>query len=82
MDERIGEVAAAARDVVTGADTLQGELHEVAGVAQRSTAASEQVSASAQGTSASTTEITSSAVRLQGTADELQGLVSRFRVTA
>ena len=39
-------------------ETLQSDLNEVAGVAERSTAASEQVSAAAQQTTASTSEIT------------------------
>ncbi len=81
MDARIAEVADAARDVGLGAELLRNELHEVAGVAERSSAASEQVSASTQQTSASASEITFSAERLQGTAIELEGLVSRFRLT-
>ena len=81
MNERIGEVADTARDVAAGTETLQGDLNEVAGVAERSTAASEQVSAAAQQTTASATEITGSVERLHGTAEELQRLVSRFRLT-
>ena len=46
MDERISEVSAASSQVASGAKSLQGELSEVAGVAERSTAASQQVSAS------------------------------------
>ncbi|MDA0163667.1 methyl-accepting chemotaxis protein [Solirubrobacter ginsenosidimutans] len=82
MNVRIGEVADTAREVAAGTETLRSDLNEVAGVAERSTAASEQVSAAAQQTTASSTEITSSAARLHGTAEELQGLVSRFRLTA
>ena len=82
MHVRIGEVADTAREVTAGTETLRSDLNEVAGVAERSTAASEQVSAAAQQTTASSTEITSSAERLHGTAEELQGLISRFRLTA
>src|SRR3954470_17347787 len=81
MNERIGEVAETARDVAAGTETLQGDLNEVAGVAERSTAASEQVSAAAQQTTASATEITGWVERRHGTAGELQRLVSRFRLT-
>ena len=82
MHVRIGEVADTARDVAAGSVTLQSDLHEVAGVAERSTAASEQVSAAAQQTTASTSEITVTVGRLHGTAEELERLVSRFRLTA
>ena len=82
MHVRIGEVADTARNVAAGSETLQSDLHEVAGVAERSTAASEQASAAAQQTTASATEITGSVGRLHGTAEELQRLVSRFRLTA
>ena len=79
MDERIAEVADAAREVAAGRRDAAERADEVAGVAERSTAASEQVSASTQQTSASTREIAASAERLQGSAGELQGLVARFR---
>jgi methyl-accepting chemotaxis protein len=81
MHVRIGEVADSARNVAGGSGKLQSDLDEVAGVAERSTAASEQVSAAAQQTTASATEITGSAERLHGTAEELQRLVARFRLT-
>jgi methyl-accepting chemotaxis protein len=81
MHERIGEVADTARDVAGGSVKLQSDLDEVAGVAERSTAASEQVSAAAQQTTASASEISGSVERLHGTAEELQRLVSRFRLT-
>ena len=82
MHVRIGDVADTARDVAAGSVTLQSDLHEVAGVAERSTAASEQVSAAAQQTTASTSEITVTVGRLHGTAEELERLVSRFRLSA
>src|SRR4051794_22980517 len=81
MNAQIGEVADTARDVAAGSVTLRSDLHEVAGVAERSTAASEQVSAAAQQTTASTSEITVTVERLHGTAEELGRLVSRFRLT-
>jgi methyl-accepting chemotaxis protein len=82
MHARIGEVAETSRNIAAGTETLQSDLSEVAGVAERSSAASEQVSAAAQQTTASASEITSSVGQLHGTAEELQGLVSRFRLTA
>ena len=75
-------MSAASSQVATGTKSLQTELSEVAGVAERSTAASQQVSASTEQTSASTREIAASAERLQGSATELQDLVSRFRLVA
>ena len=70
------------RDVAAGPVTLQSDLHEVAGVAERSTAASEQVSAAAQQTTASTQRDhrdRRAPARHRGGAERL---VSRFRLTA
>jgi methyl-accepting chemotaxis protein len=79
---RVQEIAASVRTIAEGAGQMQGEIAEVASVAEASSASSEQVSAAAQQTSASTQEIAASAQALASTAEQLEQLVGRFRLTA
>ena len=58
----------------------QSLIVQVTGVAERSTAASQQVSSSTEQTTASTREIADSAERLQDTAGELNHLIARFKL--
>ena len=79
---RIAEIAAAVEQISAGSARAEGDVGEVATVAEQSSASAEQVSASTQETSASTQEIAASAADLARTADELNALVRRFKVRA
>jgi methyl-accepting chemotaxis protein len=79
---RVQQIAASVRGIADGAERMQGEIAEVASVAEASSASSEQVSAAAQQTSASTQEIAASAQSLASTAEQLERLVGRFRLEA
>ena len=76
----MAEIAAAIEVIETAAERMRGDLGEVAGVAESSSAATEQVSASAQQTSASTQEIAGSAQQLADQATRLERLVGQFTV--
>jgi methyl-accepting chemotaxis protein len=72
----------AASVIEHSAERMRGDLRDVAGVAESSSASTEQVSASAQQTSASTQEIASSAQALADQATRLEQLVGRFVLQA
>jgi methyl-accepting chemotaxis protein len=82
MHARVTAIAVAVEEISEATERMQGEVAEVAAVAEQSSASTEQVSASTQQTSASAQEIASSAVELAGTAERLDSLVRRFRVSA
>ncbi len=79
---QIASIAAAVEQISAGSSRAEGDVAEVAAVAEQSSASAEQVSASTQQTSASTQEIAASAADLARTADELDALVRHFKVTA
>jgi methyl-accepting chemotaxis protein len=82
VNERIGQIAGAAQQISAETSKMQGEIGEVAAVAEQSSAGAEEVSASTEQTSASTQEIAASAQELASTASELERLVGQFKVTA
>src|SRR3954470_1634952 len=82
MHARVTAIAVAVEEISEATERMQGEVAEVAAVAEQSSASTEQVSASTQQTSASAQEIASSAVELAGTAERLDSLVRRFRLSA
>jgi methyl-accepting chemotaxis protein len=82
MTSRIGEIAASVEQISAETTRAEGDIAEVAAVAEESSASAEQVSASTQQTSASTQEIAASAQELARTAEALTALVARFRVSA
>ena len=82
VNERIGQIAGAAQQISAETTKMQGEIGEVAAVAEQSSAGAEEVSASTEQTSASTQEIAASAQELASTASELERLVGQFKVTA
>ena len=59
---------------------MQGEIADVAAVAEQSSASAEEVSASTEQTSASTQEIAASAQDLAASASELERVVATFRL--
>jgi methyl-accepting chemotaxis protein len=78
VDRQVSEIAAAVDRIEHSAERMRGDLRDVAGVAEASSASTEQVSASAQQTSASTQEIASSAQALAEQATRLEQLVGQF----
>ncbi|MDA0181213.1 methyl-accepting chemotaxis protein [Solirubrobacter phytolaccae] len=79
---QIAEIATAVEQIASDSARAEGDVGEVAAVAEQSSASAEQVSASTQETSASTQEIAASAAHLARTAEELTALVSHFKVGA
>jgi methyl-accepting chemotaxis protein len=77
---QIAEIATAVEQIASDSARAEGDVGEVAAVAEQSSASAEQVSASTQETSASTQEIAASAQHLAKTAEELNELVSHFKV--
>jgi methyl-accepting chemotaxis protein len=77
---RVNEIAVAVHQISAEARRAEGDIGEVAAVAEQSSASAEQVSASTQQTSASTQEIASSAAELANTAERLDAAVSRFKL--
>jgi methyl-accepting chemotaxis protein len=82
VTSRVEQIATVIQEVATAANSMKDDMTEVAGVAEASSAATEEVSASTQQTSAAAQQISASAAELAGTASELEGLVQRFKVTA
>jgi methyl-accepting chemotaxis protein len=82
MGQRVKRIAAIVDGISQGTTRVGAGIDEVVDLAERSSAATEQVSASTQETSASTQEIAASAEQLARTADELQQIVSRFQLQA
>jgi methyl-accepting chemotaxis protein len=82
MRLRVTEIGTAVQPVVSDAQTAEGEIAEVAAVAEQSSASAEQVSASTQQTSASVQEIAASAQSLATIAEQLNDLIGRFHVNA
>jgi methyl-accepting chemotaxis protein len=82
VNSRIAQIAGAAEQISAETARMQGEIAEVASVAEQSSASAEQVSASTQQTSASTQEIAASAQELASTASDLEALVAQFKVAA
>jgi methyl-accepting chemotaxis protein len=82
MTTRVNEIAAAIGQISEQAQRAEGDIAEVASVAEESSASAEQVSASTQQTSASTQEIASSAHELARTAAHLDALVRKAEVAA
>jgi methyl-accepting chemotaxis protein len=82
MGLRVREIAALTDRIHQGAANVDERIREVAEVAQRSSAATEDVSASTQQTSASAQQIAASTDSLASTADEVAEIVARFRLTA
>jgi methyl-accepting chemotaxis protein len=82
MGERVKRIAVIVDDIATGTTRVGEGIDEVVDLAERSSAATEEVSASTQETSASTQEIAASAEALARTAEELQQIVSRFQLAA
>jgi methyl-accepting chemotaxis protein len=78
VDRQVTEIASAVDRIEHSAERMRGDLRDVAGVAEASSASTEQVSASAQQTSASTQEIASSAQALAEQAARLEQLVGQF----
>ncbi|MDW5594304.1 methyl-accepting chemotaxis protein [Conexibacter stalactiti] len=81
MNGRVERIAAAIAQIAERTVTMDGNMTEVAAVAEQSSASTEQVSASTQQTSASTQEIAASAQQLAQNAEELGRLVGRFTLT-
>jgi methyl-accepting chemotaxis protein len=79
---RIAEIAAAVQQISAGSERAEGDIGEVAAVAEQSSASAQQVSAAIQETSASTQEIAASTVELARTAELLDSLTRRFKVAA
>ncbi len=82
VSARVSEIAGAAQQIAEGASRMQGEMVEVAAVAEQSSAATEQVSASTEETTASAQQIAAAAQEVASMAATLDELVGRFRVTA
>jgi methyl-accepting chemotaxis protein len=82
MSSRVVEIAASVEQILAEAGRMQGDITEVAGVAESSSASAEQVSASTEETTASAQEIASSSQELARTAETLERLVGQFRVAA
>ncbi len=82
MNDRIGQLAAAATDIATASTAINDEVTGVASIAEEASASSEEVSASTEQTSASAQQIAASAQQLASTATELNDLVRRFRISA
>jgi methyl-accepting chemotaxis protein len=80
MGERVKRIATIVDEIASGTTRVGAGIDEVVDLAERSSAATEQVSASTQETSASTQEIAASAEALARTADELQQIVGRFQL--
>lgn len=80
MTARISGVSDAIHAIAERAARVQGDMGDVAGVAEQTSASTQQVSASAQETSASTQQIAESATELARTAAELSRLVGSFTV--
>jgi methyl-accepting chemotaxis protein len=78
----VSEIAGATQQIAEGAGRVQGEMVEVAAVAEQSSAATEQVSASTEETTASVQQIAAAAQEVAGMAAQLDELVGRFRLTA
>jgi methyl-accepting chemotaxis protein len=79
---RVDAIATAVAQIAAAAQDMTERMAEVAGVAEQSSASSQQVSATTQQTSASTQEIAASASDLARTADGLQELVARFTIAS
>jgi methyl-accepting chemotaxis protein len=82
VGERIRHIASVVDGIAADATRMNEGIDEVSGLAERSSAATQQVSASTQETSASTQEIAASAGTLARTADELERVVGRFRLAS
>jgi methyl-accepting chemotaxis protein len=80
MTERIESIAVASEAIVGKASTMQATIGDIAGVAEQSSASTQEVTASTEETSAATEEMAASAQELAGTAVSLEELVQRFRV--
>jgi methyl-accepting chemotaxis protein len=79
---RVAEITTAIGQIAEFSQRMQGDMTEVAAVAEQSSSSAEQVSASTEQTSASTQEIAASAQALARTAEELEQLVGRFTLNA
>jgi methyl-accepting chemotaxis protein len=82
MGVRVREIATLTDRIHTGAANVDERIREVAELAGKSSAATEDVSAATEQTSASAQEIAASTDSLATTADEVAGIVGRFRLTA
>ncbi len=78
--DEVRRVAATARELEQGAESVRGELSAVASVSEENAAATEQVAASTQESSASVEEVAASAAQVADAAGGLAALVGRFRV--
>ena len=76
------EISAAIEQIADSSRRMQGDIGDVAAVAEESSASAEQVSAATEQTSASTQEIAASAQQLAHDAEELEQLVRRFTLAA
>jgi methyl-accepting chemotaxis protein len=81
MGVRVREIATLTGRIHTGAANVDERIREVAELATKSSAATEDVSAATEETSASAQEIAASTDSLATTADEVAGIVGRFRLT-
>ncbi len=82
MNDRVGQIAAAIKQIAEASSRMQADMGDVASVAEESSASAQQVSASTQQTSASAQEIATSAAELAGRATTLEELVGRFKLAA
>jgi len=80
MASRIEHIAAAAQQIMASATGMQQNVGEVAVVAERSSASTQEVSASTEQTSASAQQIAASAQQLAENAGTLDGLVTQFKL--
>ncbi|MGA2469442.1 MAG: methyl-accepting chemotaxis protein [Solirubrobacteraceae bacterium] len=80
MSARVARIVFAAQQAAHESEQMQGQIAEVAAVAQQSSASSEEVSASIEQTSESARQIAASAHGLADTSHALEELIGRFEV--
>jgi methyl-accepting chemotaxis protein len=76
----VDAIADASREAAQHAESSRGRMVELAGLAESSSATTQQVAASTQQTAATAGQLSSSAARLDAAADALQSLVVQFSV--
>lgn len=78
--EQIGQVSAAAQQMLVGAEQVVGSIDVISGIAQESSAGTQNISSITEEQLASMEEIEASSLTLSRLAEELQDTVSKFKV--